>query len=87
MFNEKVDKLPQNITHLTFGYRFNQKVDNLPQNITHLTFGDCFNQKINNLPFTLKEININNKKLLERIPFGCQINIMSHTVKFEKLKN
>ena len=38
-FNKKVNNLPQNITHLTFGYWFNQEVNALPQGLTHLTFG------------------------------------------------
>ena len=29
-FNQNVDKLPPNLTHLTFGYVFNQNVVNLP---------------------------------------------------------
>ena len=49
-FNQEVNNLPLNITHLTFGYCFNQEVINLPPNITHLTFGYIFNQKVNNLP-------------------------------------
>ena len=49
-FNQPVKNLPQNITHLTFGYEFNQEVNNLPPNITHLTFDRCFDQEVNNLP-------------------------------------
>ncbi len=41
-FNHPIE-LPQNITHLVFGYKFNKQVI-LPQNITHLEFGTCFNQ-------------------------------------------
>ena len=43
-FNNNVDKLPSNLTHLTFGNDFYQKVDNLPPKLTHLTFGNNFNQ-------------------------------------------
>ena len=49
-FNQEVNMLPQEITHITFGWHFNQKVNNLPRNITHLTFGCKFNQEVNNLP-------------------------------------
>jgi hypothetical protein len=38
-FDKSVDNLPNNLTHIIFGYFFNQKVDNLPKNLTHLTFG------------------------------------------------
>jgi hypothetical protein len=38
-FNQSVDNLPKNLTHLTFGFYFNQTVDNLPKKLTHLTFG------------------------------------------------
>ena len=52
-FNQKVDNLPNNLTHLTFGSTFNQIVDNLPKNLTHLTFGHYFNQSVDNLPSSL----------------------------------
>jgi hypothetical protein len=38
-FNQKVDNLPNNLTHLSFGYCFNKEVNNLPENLTHLSFG------------------------------------------------
>ena len=37
--------MPQNITHLTFGYSFNQQII-VPQNVTHLTIYKNFNKKI-----------------------------------------
>ncbi len=43
-FNQKI-KIPQNITHLTFGIKFTRKIK-IPQNITHLTLGYYFYQKI-----------------------------------------
>ena len=46
-FNQKVNLLPHQLTHLTFGWMFNQEVDNLPHLLTHLTFGSCFNQEVN----------------------------------------
>ena len=52
-FNQKVDNLLQNITHIIFNRDFNQKVDNLPKNLTYLFFGNNFNQKVNNLPKNL----------------------------------
>jgi hypothetical protein len=53
IFNQPVDNLPKNLTHLTFGYEFNQPVDNLPKTLTHLSFGSCFNQSLNKLPENL----------------------------------
>lgn len=52
-FNKSVDLLPQNITHIKFGYAFNQKVDNLPFNLLWLEFGHTFNQRIEMLPNTI----------------------------------
>jgi hypothetical protein len=49
-FNQPVDKLPNSITHLTFGNYFDQPVDKLPNSITHLTFGNYFNQPVDKLP-------------------------------------
>src|SRR3990167_3464384 len=39
-FNKQII-IPQNITHLTFGYCFNQQVI-IPKNVTHLTFGNYY---------------------------------------------
>ena len=55
-FNQNVDKLPQNLTHLTFGRYFNKNVDNLPPNLTHLTFGLSFNKNVDNLPPNLTHL-------------------------------
>ena len=43
-FNKQII-IPENVTHLTFGFYFNQQVT-IPINITHLTFGDYFNQQV-----------------------------------------
>ncbi|AFX92862.1 putative F-box and FNIP repeat-containing protein [Megavirus courdo11] len=47
-FAENLDNpIPNDITHLTFGYQFNQNVKNcIPNSVTHLTFGIYFNQDI-----------------------------------------
>ena len=55
-FDQKVDNLPNTLTHLTFGWGFNQLVDNLPENLTHLTFREDFNQKVDNLPLSLTHL-------------------------------
>jgi hypothetical protein len=56
-FDQKIENLPNTLTHLTFGNDFNQKIENLPNTLTHLTFGWKFNQTIENLPNTLTHIN------------------------------
>src|SRR3990167_3701518 len=43
-FNHQVT-IPENITHLIFGYDFNQQVT-ISQNVTNLTFGRMFNQQV-----------------------------------------
>ena len=43
-FNQQVI-IPENVTHLTFGYMFNQRVT-IPKNVTHLVFGIRFNQQV-----------------------------------------
>lgn len=50
LFDDKINGLPKNVTHVTFGFYFNQKVDDLPNDITHLTFGHYFNQTVDKLP-------------------------------------
>jgi hypothetical protein len=82
-FNQKVDNLPENLTHLTFGTEFNQKVDNLPQNLIHLTFRMYFNQKVDKLSKNLTHLILNDlflKKInnlpknLTHLTFRCWIN-------------
>jgi hypothetical protein len=52
---------------------FNQKLSNLPPNLLYLEFDKNYRQILDNLPFGLNEIKIGNKRLIEKIPFGCQI--------------
>lgn len=52
-FNKSVDILPENITHIKFGYSFNQRVDNLPFRLEWLEFGYSFNQSVDMLPNTI----------------------------------
>lgn len=37
-FNKSIDKLPDNITHLTLGKDFSVEVSKLPASLTHFTF-------------------------------------------------
>lgn len=53
-FNQRVDNLPNSITHLTFGYEFNQIIDNLPSSLIYLKLGKKFNRQINKLPSSLQ---------------------------------
>src|SRR5271169_4504965 len=48
--------LPQNVTHIKFGYYFNQSIDKLPQNVTHIQFGLKFNQPVDKLPQNVTHI-------------------------------
>ena len=44
IINNKIIEIPNNVTHLTFGYYYNQKTE-IPNNVIHLTFGFDYNQK------------------------------------------
>ena len=68
-FNQTIDSLPQNLTHLALGTSFNQSVDLLPNLITHLSFGGNFNQIIETLPQSVKELGI---------CAGCRSNIVNN---------
>ena len=59
LFNQSVDYLPSNLTHLKFGSLFNKSVDFLPLSLTHLTFGSQFNQSVNSLPSKLVYLEFN----------------------------
>jgi hypothetical protein len=57
-FNQAVDNLPKNLTHLNFGFYFNKPVHNLPKNLIHLTFNMCYKQPIYNLPKKLNYLDL-----------------------------
>eukprot|EP01112_Ceratiomyxa_fruticulosa_P020507 TRINITY_DN699_c0_g1_i3.p1 TRINITY_DN699_c0_g1~~TRINITY_DN699_c0_g1_i3.p1 ORF type:complete len:462 (-),score=70.84 TRINITY_DN699_c0_g1_i3:216-1601(-) len=63
-FNESVDSLPEQITHIDFimdeddSIIFNQPINNLPSNLVSLSLGDEFNQPIDNLPSSLAHLTI-----------------------------
>lgn len=82
-FNRSVNLLPQNLTHIKFGYSFNQPVDNLPYNMTWLEFGNCFNQSVDMLPNSITYIVFGEKfnqsvdnlpNCLEYVSFGYEFN-------------
>ncbi len=83
LFNQSVNNLPNNLTHLTFGDYFDQEVDNLPNNLTHLNFGDNFNQSVDKLPNNLTHLTfgIRFNQSVENLPanlthltFGYEFN-------------
>ena len=82
-FNRSVNLLPQNLTHIKFGYAFNQPVDNLPFNLIWLEFGYVFNQPIDMLPNSITYLVFGEKfnnpidnlpNCLEFISFGSEFN-------------
>ena len=50
-FNQLVDKLPNNLTHLAFGCCFNEKVDNLPNNLKQLKIFETPVYYLKKIPF------------------------------------
>lgn len=54
-FNETIDRLPPNLTHLDLitSVIFDRPIDHLPDNLTHLQLGPRFNQTLDNLPGSL----------------------------------
>ena len=96
-FNQQVI-IPQNVTHLTFGYYFNQKV-NLP-NIKYIKL-DCNNiDIIENLPNSVEEIEFdynfnlelqNLPNSIKKISFDCyskydkELNCLPESVEYLKL--
>ena len=83
LFNNEINNLPSNLTHLVFGYSFDKEVNNLPSNLTHLVFGYSFNQKVDNLPSNLTHLVFGysfNKEVynlpnsIEELRFGIEFN-------------
>jgi hypothetical protein len=69
-FNNQIDKLPQNLIRLTFGWNFNGSINHLPPNLIHLTFGGNFNQPVDNLPQKLTHLTFgrNFNKPVDNLP-------------------
>ena len=72
-FNQKVI-IPENVTHLTFGYNFDQQVT-IPQSVTHLTFDYHFNQQVI-IPHNVTHLTLGHK-------FNQQVNLPN--IKYIKL--
>ena len=73
VFNKSVDNLPNNLTHIIFGYCFDQSVDNLPNKLTHLTFGFRFNKNVDNLPNKLTHLTFG-------FWFNCTVNNLPQSI-------
>lgn len=82
IFNQKIQFLPNNITHLKFGYRFNNFIC-LPDNLLFLEFGCNFNMPVDFNKNNLKHIIFGNKynisidifpPNLTHLIFGCLFN-------------
>ncbi len=58
-FNQLIDRLPKNLTHLYLSRAFNQSIDKLPDNLLVLVIQGDFNQPINCLPYNLVKLTIN----------------------------
>ena len=56
IFNQKIDRLPNSITHLTFGYYFDQKINNFTY-IEHLHIWSNY-KYINFLPNIIEQLDI-----------------------------
>lgn len=71
-FNDSIDNLPPNVTHLSFADKFNKPVDNLKylKHLTHITFGYKFNQPVDNLPESLIDVTFGAKfnKPVDKLP-------------------
>lgn len=54
-FNQPLDNLPINLTHLIFfnNSDFSQSLDYLPKNLKYLAIGNSYNKPLNNLPENL----------------------------------
>ncbi len=68
-FNQSANNLPENITHLTFGWDFNQEINDLPSSIIDLTFSNNFNKNVSNLPKNISRIKLINNNYLTKKDF------------------
>lgn len=56
-FRKRINKLPSNITLLTFTNIFNRQINYFPQKLSQLTLSSGFDANINNLPSMLLQLN------------------------------
>lgn len=78
-YNKKnINKLPNNITHISFGYNYCQPLCILPENLIYLSLGDKFNMKINRLPTSLVYLTFGNS-------FNNSLNILETLINLEEL--
>ena len=59
-FNQGVDDLGLELTHLVLGSKFNQPIDFLPISLTHLILGKDFDQGVDHLPPNLLRLEFSN---------------------------
>lgn len=69
-FNQEINNLPNNVTHIWFGKKFNQEITSLPQGIVFIDLGDFFNRPIDRLPLTLRKLILSKKfnQLINNLP-------------------
>ena len=73
-FDLSLEKLPNIVTCIIFGYMFNRSVDKLQNSVTSITFGFLFNKSVDNLPNSVTSIK-----------FGmCFNKTLKHLSKFVK---
>ena len=74
-FNQEVNLLPHQLTHLTLGECFNQEVTMLPWYLTHLTFGYEFNKSNIYLPLTIKylKLDCNNPDIITQLSSNIEV--------------
>jgi len=79
-FNNPIDYLPHNLTHLVFPYEFNQLINNLPKTLTHLTLGRRFNQSVDNLPPNLQVLilGFHFDQSVDNLPSNLQVLVFGH---------
>jgi hypothetical protein len=74
--------LPENLTHLTLGYKFNQKV-NIPSNLKYLNIDSNNPDIIENLPNSIEELELGTH-------FNLELNNLPnsvHTIRFNVNSN
>jgi hypothetical protein len=88
-FDQRIDKLPKNLTKLVLGRHFNRKINNLPKNLIRLTFGEKFNEEIDKIPKNVQYLklgwnfqnNIILPKTVENFIITCNNNFINNIPK------
>ena len=87
-YNRQIEKYPENIETIIFGWNFNTEINDFPDTLKCLIYDQIFNKPINNLPSSLDKLVLGERfnQSLDYLPSSI-IFLSIYAKSFEKLSN